>query len=86
MNFDHPLIEVAYLLSAILFVVGLKRLQSPATARGGNALAALAMLVAIIATMRDCRSATITAPDGISFSRIQARTSASEWARSLRKA
>ena len=45
MNLDHQLIEVAYLLSAILFVVGLKRLQSPATARGGNALAALAMLV-----------------------------------------
>ena len=51
MNFDHALIEVASLLSAILFVVGLKRLQSPATARGGNALAALAMLVAIIATV-----------------------------------
>ncbi|MHC4910032.1 MAG: NAD(P)(+) transhydrogenase (Re/Si-specific) subunit beta, partial [Planctomycetota bacterium] len=53
MNLDHQLIEVAYLLSAILFVVGLKRLQSPATARGGNALAALAMLVAIIATVVD---------------------------------
>ena len=31
------LVELTYLLSAILFVVGLKRLQSPATARGGNA-------------------------------------------------
>ena len=50
MNIEHPLIEVAYLASAVLFVVGLKRLQSPATARGGNALASLAMLVAIIAT------------------------------------
>ena len=36
----HILVELTYLLSAILFVVGLKRLQSPATARGGNALAA----------------------------------------------
>ncbi len=53
MNLEHPLIEVAYLLSAILFVVGLKRLQSPATARGGNALASLAMLVAIVATIVD---------------------------------
>ncbi len=53
MNLDHSFIEVVYLLSATLFVVGLKRLQSPATARGGNALAALAMLLAIIATVLD---------------------------------
>jgi NAD(P) transhydrogenase subunit beta len=44
-------VELAYLVSAILFVVGLKRLQSPATARAGNALAAVAMLIAIIATL-----------------------------------
>jgi NAD(P) transhydrogenase subunit beta len=47
------LVELIYLLSAILFVVGLKRLQSPATARGGNALAAAAMFLAIIATIVD---------------------------------
>jgi len=46
-------VELAYLLSALLFVVGLKRMQSPATARGGNGLAALAMLIAIIATLLD---------------------------------
>ncbi|HSM03663.1 MAG TPA: NAD(P)(+) transhydrogenase (Re/Si-specific) subunit beta [Longimicrobiales bacterium] len=45
------LVEIAYLLSAILFVTGLKRMQSPATARQGNGLAALAMLVAIVATL-----------------------------------
>ncbi|MEJ2538938.1 MAG: NAD(P)(+) transhydrogenase (Re/Si-specific) subunit beta [Gemmatimonadota bacterium] len=45
------LVEIAYLLSAILFVTGLKRMQSPATARQGNGLAALAMLVAVVATM-----------------------------------
>jgi len=45
------LVELTYLLSATLFVVGLKRLQSPATARAGNALAALAMLLAIVATV-----------------------------------
>ena len=44
-------IELIYLVSAVLFVVGLKRLQSPATARGGNALASLAMLLAIVATV-----------------------------------
>jgi NAD(P) transhydrogenase subunit beta len=58
MNLDHPLIEVAYLLSATLFVVGLKRLQSPATARAGNALASLAMLIAIIATVVDAEILT----------------------------
>jgi NAD(P) transhydrogenase subunit beta len=44
-------VELSYLLSSVLFVVGLKRLQSPATARGGNRLAALAMLIAIVATL-----------------------------------
>ena len=58
MNIDHPLIEVAYLLSAILFVVGLKRLQSPATARGGNALASFAMFIAIVATVIDAEILT----------------------------
>jgi NAD(P) transhydrogenase subunit beta len=47
------LVELTYLLSAILFVVGLKRLQSPATARAGNAIAAFAMFLAIIATVVD---------------------------------
>ena len=52
MNLDI-LVEPTYLLSAVLFVLGLKRLQSPATARGGNALASLAMLLAILATIVD---------------------------------
>ncbi|MEE2897122.1 MAG: NAD(P)(+) transhydrogenase (Re/Si-specific) subunit beta [Gemmatimonadota bacterium] len=52
MNADL-LVELIYLLSAILFVVGLRRLQSPATARGGNALASFAMLLAIVATLVD---------------------------------
>ncbi len=47
------MVELAYLASAVLFVVGLKRMQSPATARPGNGLAAAAMLLAIIATLID---------------------------------
>jgi NAD(P) transhydrogenase subunit beta len=47
------MVELTYLLSAILFVVGLKRLQSPATARRGNAIAAVAMALAILATIVD---------------------------------
>jgi NAD(P) transhydrogenase subunit beta len=46
-------VEIAYLLSAILFVSGLKKMQSPASARRGNALAAFAMLIAIVATLVD---------------------------------
>lgn len=45
------LVELVYLASAVLFVVGLKRMQSPATARNGNALAALAMAMAIVAAL-----------------------------------
>ncbi len=45
------LINLAYLLSAALFIIGLKQLQSPATARRGNQLAALGMFVAVVATL-----------------------------------
>jgi len=42
-----------YLLAAVLFIVGLKRLTSPATAKDGNRLAALGMLIAIVVTLLD---------------------------------
>src|SRR5207302_7402577 len=41
---------LAYLVTAILFIIGLKLLSSPASARRGNTLAAVGMLVAVIAT------------------------------------
>ncbi len=44
-------IDIAYVVSAILFIYGLKRLQSPATARKGNQLAAIGMFVAVVATL-----------------------------------
>jgi len=44
-------VELAYLLSAVLFVFGLKKLGSPASARQGNALASSAMLIAIVVTL-----------------------------------
>lgn len=40
-----------YLLSAICFILGLKRLSHPKTARSGNFLAAIGMLIAIAATL-----------------------------------
>ncbi|MFP5333284.1 MAG: NAD(P)(+) transhydrogenase (Re/Si-specific) subunit beta, partial [Acidimicrobiia bacterium] len=42
-----------YLAAAVLFIVGLKRLTSPATARAGNRLASLGMLIAIVVTLLD---------------------------------
>jgi NAD(P) transhydrogenase subunit beta len=44
-------IDLAYLLSAVLFVLGLKRMQSPVTARRGNQLASAGMFVAVVATL-----------------------------------
>ncbi len=45
------LFHAAYLLSAILFIVGLKFLSSPKRARRGNGVAALGMAVAVLATL-----------------------------------
>jgi NAD(P) transhydrogenase subunit beta len=44
-------INSAYLVSLILFIVGLKMLSSPKSARNGNLLAAVGMLIAIVATL-----------------------------------
>ena len=44
-------INLAYLLAAALFIIGIKRLNSPSTARRGNQLAAVGMLVAVVATL-----------------------------------
>ena len=45
------LLTLIYLLAASLFITGLKRLSSPATARQGNMLSAVGMLIAIVATL-----------------------------------
>ena len=47
------IIAVAYIVSAVLFIFGLKRLSSPATARSGNQLAAFGMVLALAATLLD---------------------------------
>jgi len=47
----QAVINLAYLASAVLFIFGLKRQQSPATARTGNVLSSLGMLVAVLATL-----------------------------------
>ncbi|MBK1718159.1 NAD(P)(+) transhydrogenase (Re/Si-specific) subunit beta [Thiocystis violacea] len=51
MDFSVNHQALAYLLSAILFILGLKGLTHPATARRGNLYAMLGMLIAIAATL-----------------------------------
>jgi NAD(P) transhydrogenase subunit beta len=46
-------IQVTYLVASSLFILGLKKLGSPATARQGNLWAAIGMLLAIVATLLD---------------------------------
>jgi H+-translocating NAD(P) transhydrogenase subunit beta len=43
-------IDIAYLISVILFVVGMKRMSHPESAKKGNFMATLAMILAILAT------------------------------------
>ncbi|MEX0685259.1 MAG: NAD(P)(+) transhydrogenase (Re/Si-specific) subunit beta [Balneolales bacterium] len=47
------LIQLVYLVATILFIVGLKRLSSPATARSGNQMASLAMFLGVVVTLFD---------------------------------
>ena len=47
------LINAAYLLAAVLFILGLKGLTSPRTAVRGNLLGSLGMLLAVAATLVD---------------------------------
>lgn len=45
--------DILYLVSASLFIFGLKKLGSPKTARAGNFLSMLGMLIAVIVTLLD---------------------------------
>jgi len=52
-DFLPTAIQVVYLVAASLFIVGLKNLGSPATARKGNTLASVGMLLAVVVTLLD---------------------------------
>ena len=47
----EPYINIAYLISSICFIYGLKMLSHPKTARNGNMIASIGMLLAILATI-----------------------------------
>ena len=43
--------NIAYVLASVLFILGIKKLSHPKTARNGNSIAAFGMLIAIVATL-----------------------------------
>jgi NAD(P) transhydrogenase subunit beta len=47
------LINLSYIVAAVLFILGLKLLGSPATARRGNMISSLGMLLAVVVTLLD---------------------------------
>lgn len=47
----NMLINFSYIISAVMFILGLKMLSSPATARRGNMISAIGMLLAICAAL-----------------------------------
>jgi len=47
----QQIIDIAYLIAAVLFIFGLKMLCSPSTARKGNFISSVGMLIAIIFTL-----------------------------------
>ena len=47
----HVVAELGYLVASACFIVGLKRLGSPATAPAGNRLSAWGMLIAVVITL-----------------------------------
>ncbi|MBN2412080.1 NAD(P)(+) transhydrogenase (Re/Si-specific) subunit beta [candidate division KSB1 bacterium] len=49
----NTIIELSYILAAALFILGLKYMSSPASARKGNLMAAVAMFIAIVVTLLD---------------------------------
>ncbi|KAK3608903.1 hypothetical protein CHS0354_006944 [Potamilus streckersoni] len=47
------LVSAAYIIASVLFIVGLKKLGSPESAKTGNALSALGMFIAVAVTLFD---------------------------------
>jgi len=58
---NAAIVRLLYLVAAVLFIVGLKQLQSPATARKGNAVSGVGMLLAIVVTVLELEILSPTA-------------------------
>jgi len=48
---DHDFINSAYLVASVLFILGIRGLSHPRTARRGNITAAIGMFIAVVATL-----------------------------------
>jgi NAD(P) transhydrogenase subunit beta len=79
MDAREAVLTVAYIVTAVLFILGLKFLSSPKTARSGNILAMIGMLIAVVATGFDSKilswtdiliGAVIGAPIGLISARL----------------
>ena len=52
---DPQFIQACYIVAAVCFILGLRGLAHPSTARRGNVIAAVGMAIAVIATLLDRR-------------------------------
>jgi NAD(P) transhydrogenase subunit beta len=50
---DRDFIDACYLVASVLFILGIRGLSHPRTARQGNVLASFGMLIAVVATLLD---------------------------------
>lgn len=55
----HAIIEIGYLLATLSFLVGLKFMSSPKTAKTGNLIAAMGMVLAVVLTFFAAVTATV---------------------------
>ena len=60
MSIEGTLVPILYLLSAVIFILGLKGLTKVKTAQRGNMLAAVAMLIAVVATLLELGQVSYT--------------------------
>jgi NAD(P) transhydrogenase subunit beta len=51
LNTGNSILELSYIIASVLFILGLKMLSHPLTARRGNTMAAIGMGLAIVATI-----------------------------------
>jgi len=53
-DYSQTLIDLAYIVASILFILGIKMLGRPERARKGNMVSALGMLIAVTAVLFEC--------------------------------
>ena len=54
------IIQIAYLIASVMFIIGIKMLGKTSTARQGNSISAIAMLIAVLVTLLDSQILSYT--------------------------